>query len=70
MQKLKELMSRDVKVISPDLTIRDAAKQMRDGDFGMMPVGEDDRHLQQQRQCDRAPKPRVGEQVRERTRGL
>ena len=43
MQKLKELMSRDVKVISPDLTIWDAAKQMRDGDFGMMPVGEDDR---------------------------
>ena len=43
MQKLKELMSLDVKVISPDLTIWDAAKQMRDGDFGMMPVGEDDR---------------------------
>ena len=43
MQKLKDLMSRDVKVISPDMTIRDAAKKMRDGDFGMMPVGEDDR---------------------------
>ena len=43
MQKLKDLMSRDVKVISPDMTIRDAAREMRDGDFGMMPVGEDDR---------------------------
>ena len=43
MQKLKDLMSRDVKVISPDMTIRDAARKMRDGDFGMMPVGEDDR---------------------------
>ena len=43
MQKLKDLMSRDVKVISPDMTIEDAAKIMRDGDFGMMPVGEDDR---------------------------
>ena len=43
MQKLKDLMSRDVKVPSPDLSIRDAAKQMRDGDFGMMPVGENDR---------------------------
>ena len=43
MQTLKDLMSRDVKVISPDMTIRDAAKKMRDGDFGMMPVGEDDR---------------------------
>ena len=43
MQQLKDLMSRDVKVISPDMTIRDAAGKMRDGDFGMMPVGEDDR---------------------------
>ena len=43
MQKLKDLMSRDVKVISPDMSIREAAKQMRDGDFGMLPVGENDR---------------------------
>ena len=43
MQELKDLMSRDVKVISPDMTIGDAARKMRDGDFGMMPVGEDDR---------------------------
>ena len=43
MQKLKDLMSRDVKVISPDMTIREAASQMRDGDFGMLPVGENDR---------------------------
>ncbi len=43
MQHLKDLMSRDVKVISPELTIREAAGKMRDGDFGMMPVGEDDR---------------------------
>jgi len=45
MQQLKDLMSRDVKVVSPDMSIRDAAKQMRDGDFGMMPVGEDDRMI-------------------------
>ena len=45
MQQLKDLMSRDVQVISPDLTIRDAAKKMRDGDFGMLPVGEDDRMI-------------------------
>ena len=43
MQQLKDLMSRDVKVISPEMTIREAAGKMRDGDFGMMPVGEDDR---------------------------
>jgi CBS domain-containing protein len=45
MQLLKNLMSRDVKVISPEMTIGDAAKRMRDGDFGMMPVGEDDRMI-------------------------
>ena len=45
MQMLKELMSRDVKVISPDLTIGEAAREMRDGDFGMMPVVENDRMI-------------------------
>jgi CBS domain-containing protein len=40
MQQLKDLMTRDVKVVSPDMTIGDAAKKMRDGDFGMMPVGK------------------------------
>jgi len=45
MQQLKDIMSRDVKVISPDMSIQDAAKKMRDGDFGMMPVGEDDRMI-------------------------
>lgn len=45
MQQLKDLMSRDVKVIGPDMTIGEAAKKMRDGDFGMMPVGEDDRMI-------------------------
>ena len=43
MHKLKDLMSRDVKVISPDMSIGDAAKHMRDGNFGMLPVGENDR---------------------------
>lgn len=45
MQQLKDLMSRDVKVISPDATLAEAAKKMRDGDFGMMPVGENDRMI-------------------------
>ena len=40
-----ELMSRDVKVVSPDMTIGEAAKKMRDGDFGMLPVGENDRMI-------------------------
>ena len=45
MHKLKEVMSRDVKVISPDATIREAARKMLEGDFGMMPVGENDRMI-------------------------
>src|SRR5688572_3972583 len=45
MQRVKDLMSRDVKVISPDMTIGEAAKKVRDGDFGMLPVGEDDRMI-------------------------
>ena len=45
MRQLKDLMSRDVKIISPDLTIGEAARNMRDGDFGMMPVGEDNRMI-------------------------
>ena len=45
MQQLKHLMSRDVKVVSPEMSIYEAAMEMRDGDFGMMPVGEDDRMI-------------------------
>jgi CBS domain-containing protein len=45
MKTLKNVMSRDVQVISPDATLREAARQMRDGDFGMMPVGENDRMI-------------------------
>ena len=45
MQQLKDLMSRDVKVISPNTSIREAAREMRDGDFGMLPVGENDRMI-------------------------
>lgn len=43
--QLKDVMSRDVKVIGPDMTIREAARNMCDGDFGMMPVGENDRMI-------------------------
>ena len=45
MKQLKELMTRDVKVVSPDMSIRDAAIMMRDGRFGMMPVEEGDRMI-------------------------
>ena len=43
MQKLKDLMSRNVQVIGPDDMIKAAAIQMSNGDFGMLPVAENDR---------------------------
>jgi CBS domain-containing protein len=45
MHTLRDVMSREVKIISPDATIREAAKAMLEGDFGMMPVGENDRMI-------------------------
>ena len=45
MQRLKDVMSRDVKLVGPETTIREAAQQMRDGDFGMLPVAENDRMI-------------------------
>lgn len=45
MQMLKDVMTGDVVVISPDATIKEAACRMRDAGFGMMPVGENDRMI-------------------------
>ncbi len=45
MPQLKDLMSRDVKLVSPETSIKEAAILMRDGDFGMLPVGEADRMI-------------------------
>jgi len=43
MKKLKDLMSRNVQFIGPDDMIQAAAVQMSDGDFGMLPVAENNR---------------------------
>ena len=45
MQTIKELMSTDVQVIRPDDTIEAAAKKMQKGNFGMLPVEENDRMI-------------------------
>ncbi len=45
MQQIKDLMSRDVKVIDPEISVGEAAQAMRDGGFGMMPVAEKDRMI-------------------------
>ncbi len=44
-QTLKDVMSRDVQVISPSGTIQEAALQMLKGNFGMLPVGENNRMI-------------------------
>lgn len=41
--KVSEVMTRDVRVASPDQSIRDAARMMAELDAGALPVGERDR---------------------------
>lgn len=43
MKTLKDLMSRDVQVINVNRTIKEAAQLMKKGNFGMLPVEENDR---------------------------
>lgn len=38
-----DVMTKDVRLIDPDTTIRDAAIRLRDEDVGALPVGENDR---------------------------
>ena len=45
MKQVKALMSKDVQVIGADQTIREAAVMMSKGNYGMMPVGENDRMI-------------------------
>jgi CBS domain-containing protein len=37
-KKIKDIMSRDVEVVSPDDSLQDAAKKMRSHDVGFLPV--------------------------------
>lgn len=41
MQKISEVMSTDVQTVGPEATIEEAAQEMREGDFGLVPVAED-----------------------------
>lgn len=41
--KVKDAMTTEVKVASPDQTLREAAQMMAECDSGALPVGEDDR---------------------------
>lgn len=41
--QVQQLMTRDVELVSPDTSIEEAARQMRNEDAGALPVGTDDR---------------------------
>ncbi len=41
--KIRELMTRDVQIARPDDSLRDCAERMAAGDFGFLPVAENDR---------------------------
>jgi CBS domain-containing protein len=43
MNKISEVMTRDIQVVLPDQTIREAALTMAREDIGSLPVGENDR---------------------------
>lgn len=40
---VRESMTKDVELGSPGMTLMEAARKMRDGDFGVLPIGENDR---------------------------
>ena len=42
METVSDIMNTDVEVISPEATLQEAAQSMRDGDFGVLPVGDKD----------------------------
>ncbi|KPP91154.1 CBS domain-containing protein [Erythrobacter sp. HL-111] len=41
--QVSEIMATNVKLVSPDTSVKEAARQMRNADTGALPVGEDDR---------------------------
>ncbi|EGF93522.1 CBS domain pair family protein [Asticcacaulis biprosthecium C19] len=40
---VRDIMTTKFQLVAPDTSLGEAAKLMRDGDFGYLPVGEDDR---------------------------
>lgn len=41
--QIRDIMTRQVELVSPNTPLRDAARMMRDADIGFLPVGENDR---------------------------
>jgi CBS domain-containing protein len=40
---VKDIMSADFKLASPQTTLREAAEMMRDGDYGYLPIGDSEK---------------------------
>ncbi|HEY0835534.1 MAG TPA: CBS domain-containing protein [Azospirillum sp.] len=41
--KIRDIMTKQVEIVTPDTSLKDAARMMRDADIGFLPVGENDR---------------------------
>ncbi len=41
--QIREIMTKQVETVTPDTSLREAARMMRDADIGFLPVGENDR---------------------------
>jgi len=41
--RIQEIMSKRVRLMNPDQTVREAAQKMAEDDLGFLPVGDDDR---------------------------
>ncbi len=41
--KIRDIMTKDVELVSPDTALIEAARRMREADTGFLPVGENDR---------------------------
>jgi CBS domain-containing protein len=41
--EIREVMTSDVRLVDPGTTLQEAAQMMREGDFGLLPIGENDR---------------------------
>jgi CBS domain-containing protein len=41
--EIRKVMTSDVRLVDPGTTLKDAALMMREGNFGLLPIGENDR---------------------------
>eukprot|EP01121_Diplochlamys_sp_Union-15-3_P010664 TRINITY_DN3014_c0_g1_i2.p1 TRINITY_DN3014_c0_g1~~TRINITY_DN3014_c0_g1_i2.p1 ORF type:complete len:151 (-),score=40.58 TRINITY_DN3014_c0_g1_i2:42-494(-) len=42
-EKIKNVMTKNVKLVGPDTTIQEAARKMKESDSGFLPIGKDDK---------------------------